>query len=50
MRKGESMNVTILTLENGFVVLGEGRRFYTRSFEQVCETVKAIRISCENLV
>lgn len=37
------MNITIITLENGYVILGEGRRFFSRSFEQILETIKAIK-------
>lgn len=36
------MELNIITLENGYAVLGGGRRFYARTFEQVCETVNAI--------
>ena len=37
------MNIQIITLENGFVLLGEGRRYFSRSFEQICETIQAIK-------
>ena len=37
------MNISIITLENGFVLFGEGRRFFSRSFKQICETIKAIK-------
>lgn len=37
------MNIKIITLENGYVIFGEGRRFFSHSFEQILDTIRAIK-------
>ena len=39
----KKMDVEIVFLENGYAIL-KPRRFYSRSFEQICDTVRACLI------
>ncbi len=42
-RMWDEMDIQIITLENGYVILGDGRRFFSHSFEQILETIKALK-------